>query len=146
METMWVNDELIGTRHPVGTKQTTLEEAAWKWAVRNISKRVVFQLGDLSEDGRTFRVFVSGGGCASDRVYRFEWEAQPPPEITPRCPEIEVQLTGEDGNVFAVMEAVREALRKGGYSVAVVNAYTDEAMAGDYDNLLRVTMRWVEVS
>jgi hypothetical protein len=60
--------------------------------------------------------------------------------------DIQVQLIGKDGNAFAVMGAVQRALRKAGASKEEINQYLKEAMSGDYDNLLRTTMDWVEVA
>ena len=63
-----------------------------------------------------------------------------------KYPEIEVQLTGQDGNAFAIMGAVSTALRKGGVPKEEINEYTSQSMSGDYDNLLRTAMSWVSVS
>jgi hypothetical protein len=63
-----------------------------------------------------------------------------------KYPEIEVQLTGQDGNAFAIMGAVSTALRKGGVPKDEINEYTTQSMSGDYDNLLRTAMEWVSVS
>jgi hypothetical protein len=63
-----------------------------------------------------------------------------------KYPNVHVQLTGTDGNAFAIMGKVADALRRAGVSNDEVVAYRAESMAGDYDNLLRVAMRWVEVS
>lgn len=63
-----------------------------------------------------------------------------------KYPEIEVQLTGEDGNLFAVMGAVIKALRRAGVSNGEIDEFQTEAMSGDYDNLLQTAMRWVDVS
>ncbi len=60
-----------------------------------------------------------------------------------RYPEVEVQLTGTDGNAFAVLGAVQRALRRHGVDPA---PYMTEATEGDYDHLLRTTMQWVSVS
>ena len=60
--------------------------------------------------------------------------------------DIQVQLIGKDGNAFAVMGAVQRALRKAGASKEEINQYLKDAMSGDYDNLLRTTMDWVEVA
>lgn len=60
--------------------------------------------------------------------------------------DLTVQLTGHDGNAFAIMGAVSQALRRAGVDKAEIDTYVDEATAGDYDNLLRVTMRWVNVA
>lgn len=58
---------------------------------------------------------------------------------------ITVQLSGEDGNAFAIMGRVENAIVKAGYSVEVAQEYHEEATSGDYQNLLRVTGKWVEV-
>lgn len=65
---------------------------------------------------------------------------------TPKYPDIEVQLSGEDGNAFAVMGAVTRALRRAGVPTDEVDEFRREAMSGDYDNVLRTAMRWVEVA
>jgi hypothetical protein len=58
---------------------------------------------------------------------------------------VTVKLVGEDGNAFAIMAKVSRALRNAGATRDEVNQYMDESMSGDYDNLLRVAMTWVEV-
>ena len=63
-----------------------------------------------------------------------------------KYPEIEVQLTGQDGNAFAIMGAVSRELRKAGVPKDEINEYTTQSMSGDYDNLLRTAMEWVSVS
>jgi len=62
-----------------------------------------------------------------------------------KYPEIEVQLTGEDGNAFAIMGAVAAGLKRAGVARSEVAQYRAEAMMGDYNNLLRVSMEWVNV-
>ena len=62
-----------------------------------------------------------------------------------RYPEIDVQLTGEDGNAFAVMGAVSKALKRNGVSPEEVDKYMKESMSGDYDELLVTAMNWVNV-
>ena len=63
-----------------------------------------------------------------------------------RYPEVEVQLTGNDGNAFAVLGTVSKALKSSGVEKAEVDQYMAEAMSGDYDHLLQTTMRWVSVA
>jgi hypothetical protein len=63
-----------------------------------------------------------------------------------KYPGIEVQLSGQDGNAFAIMGTVSSALRRAGVSKEERDAYFAEATSGDYDHLLRVTMDWVEVA
>ena len=59
--------------------------------------------------------------------------------------DVTVQLTGNDGNAFAIMGQVRKALRKAGATSAELEEYMTESMSGDYNNLLRVAMKWVDV-
>jgi len=57
---------------------------------------------------------------------------------------IKVKLTGTDGNAFAVMGKVKQALNRGGHP-ELVDEYLKEAMSGDYDHLLATSMQYVEV-
>ena len=58
---------------------------------------------------------------------------------------IVVKLIGTDGNAFAILGKVKQAMRRGGVPQETIDAYLAEAMSGDYDNLLAVTMKYVEV-
>jgi len=60
--------------------------------------------------------------------------------------DVAVQLSGNDGNAFAIMGAVKSALKKSGASASELSEYVSASMSGDYDNLLRTAMEWVEVS
>lgn len=64
----------------------------------------------------------------------------------PKYPEVKVQLTGQDGNAFAILGNVQREMRRAGVSKEERDAYMTEAMDGDYDHLLRVTMSWVTVA
>jgi hypothetical protein len=63
-----------------------------------------------------------------------------------RYPDIHVQLTGHDGNGFAIMGTVSAALRRAGVSSEEIQQYIEESTSGDYDHLLQTAMRWVNVS
>ena len=63
----------------------------------------------------------------------------------PKYPEIVIQLTGENGNAFVILGKVRKALLRGGVKDSEVKKFQEEAMSGDYDNLLQTAMRWVTV-
>jgi hypothetical protein len=60
-------------------------------------------------------------------------------------PDIEVQLAGEDGNAFFIIGRVTKALRRAGVKNDMIKTFTNEAMGGDYDNVLTTAMRWVTV-
>lgn len=61
-------------------------------------------------------------------------------------PEIHVQLSGEDGNAFAILSAVSTALKRGGVPQSECDTFFAEATSGDYDHLIRTAMTWVSVS
>lgn len=63
-----------------------------------------------------------------------------------KYPHIAVQLTGNDGNAFAVLAAVERALRQNNISREEILAFRNEATSGDYDHLLATAMAWVECS
>lgn len=65
--------------------------------------------------------------------------------MTPKHPEIIVTLTGHDGNAFTVLGRCRQAARGAALPEEEIDAFTDEATAGDYDHLLRTAMRWFRV-
>ena len=55
-------------------------------------------------------------------------------------------LTGMDGNAFAVIGAVSEALRRAGVDRQEIEGFVAEATSGDYDHLLRTCMRTVVIN
>ena len=58
-----------------------------------------------------------------------------------KFPHIEVQLTGSDGNAFAIIGKVKRALPSD-----VQAEFMAEATSGDYNNVLATAMRWVNIS
>jgi hypothetical protein len=60
--------------------------------------------------------------------------------------DINVSLIGHDGNAFSIMGAVTKAMRRAGVSREEQDQYFQEATAGDYNELLVTTMKWVNVS
>jgi hypothetical protein len=66
-------------------------------------------------------------------------------ETSVKYPDVFVQLSGRDGNAYAILGAVRSALRRAGVSREEQDAFIEEATAGDYNMLLAVCMSWVEV-
>lgn len=61
-------------------------------------------------------------------------------------PEIQVQVTGEDGNAFAIVSRTARAMGRGGVSMEQVDLFREEATSGDYEHLLAVVQKWVTVS
>jgi hypothetical protein len=67
-----------------------------------------------------------------------------PEDPQPRYPDVQVQLSGEDGNAFAILGRTAGALRAAGVAQEEIDAYFAEATSGDYDHLLQTTIRWVD--
>ena len=63
-----------------------------------------------------------------------------------KYPDIEVELSEQDGNAFAILGRVTKALRRADVPSDEIAAFQKEATAGDYDHLLQTCMRWVDVS
>lgn len=58
---------------------------------------------------------------------------------------INVQLSGEDGNAFMIIGRVRKALKSAGVDSKEIEEFSEQAMSGDYDNVLQTCMQWVNV-
>lgn len=59
--------------------------------------------------------------------------------------DVTVQLTGADGNAFAILGRVQAALRRAGVGDDAIRDFRAEATSGDYDHLLQTAIRWVNV-
>lgn len=51
-----------------------------------------------------------------------------------------IELVGIDGNAFSIMGAISPALKAKGNPPWMIDLFRREAMAGDYDRLIRVAM------
>lgn len=62
-----------------------------------------------------------------------------------KYPNIKVKLVGANGNAFMVVGLVLRALRENKVSDSERKQFQNEAMSGDYDNLIQTCLKWVEV-
>jgi hypothetical protein len=62
-----------------------------------------------------------------------------------KFPHIHVQLVGEDGNAYSILGRVRAAMKRAGCTPEQIDEYTNDAMSGDYDHLLQITLQTVDV-
>jgi hypothetical protein len=70
-------------------------------------------------------------------------------ETSSKYPNVSVQLSGQDGNAFAILAACRKAARRAKVpqiSQEEIELFTAEAMSGDYNHLLATCMAWFDVS
>ena len=58
---------------------------------------------------------------------------------------VKVKLIGQDGNAFFILGSVIKALRKAGYDKDFIQAFQDQATAGDYNHLLATVQKYVIV-
>jgi len=59
--------------------------------------------------------------------------------------DISVKLIGENGNAFNIIGKVRKEMKRNGVPNNEIDLFINEAMSGDYDNLLRTCMKYVNV-
>lgn len=78
-------------------------------------------------------------------LYEFETELADTEDLSTPYTNVTVRLVNTDGNAFALLGRVRQALRRAGYDTAFIEGFTAEAMAGNYDELLATIMRYVNV-
>lgn len=64
----------------------------------------------------------------------------------PKYPNIEVQLTGQDGNAFYIIGTCLQAMRPAGLPQSERDEFQKQATSGDYNNLLATCMEWFDVS
>jgi hypothetical protein len=69
-----------------------------------------------------------------------------PKTTTPKYPNVivEMDISGPDGNAFAIMGRVQAALKKAGATEKELAQYSMDSMSGDYDNLLAAADKWVD--
>ncbi len=60
-------------------------------------------------------------------------------------PMFNIEVVPADGNAFSIMGAVSKAMRRAGASDEVIKKYQEESQSGDYDNLIQVAMRHVNI-
>ena len=60
-------------------------------------------------------------------------------------PEITVKLIGTDGNAFSILAKVVRELKKANLPKSEIDSFTEEATSGDYNQILRTAMQWVNV-
>lgn len=66
--------------------------------------------------------------------------------MEPKYPNVHIQLSGRDGNAFAILGAVLRAMRQEALPEEEIAAFLTEANSGDYVHLLQTVIRWVNAS
>jgi len=60
-----------------------------------------------------------------------------------KYPHVTAKIVGQDGNAMNIMGTVGGAMRRAGIEKAEIDAYYAEAMSGDYDNVIRTSIKYV---
>lgn len=60
-------------------------------------------------------------------------------------PNVVVELVGSNGNAFNIIGLCMKAAKKEGVPPNRLNEFMDEAMASDYNALLRTCMKWFTI-
>jgi hypothetical protein len=136
--------ELVATNDPY-----TRLRPGDRGTVTNVTDRPEPTIDIAWDNGSTLAILPDAG----DRIRLLpSHDPDPPPSSPPkpedshrpRYPEVQVQLSGEDGNAFAILGRTSAALRTAGVAQEEIDAYFAEATSGDYDHLLHTTMAWVD--
>ena len=56
-----------------------------------------------------------------------------------------IKLVGVNGNAYNILGIAKEALMNADADSEYVDQYLEEAMSGDYDHLLQVTMEYADI-
>lgn len=64
----------------------------------------------------------------------------------PLFPQVEVELSDQDGNAFSIIGRTVKAMRRAGVPEKDRQAYVAEATSGDYNHVLQTTIRTVTTS
>ena len=78
-------------------------------------------------------------------LYEVETELADTATLPTPYTNVTVALINTDGNAFALLGKVRQSLRRAKYSAEFIEQFTQDAMAGSYDDLLACIMRYVNV-
>lgn len=66
---------------------------------------------------------------------------------SPKYPDVEVQLSEQDGNVFGIIGRIAKALKRAGYEAWEVKEFEEMMMGSEsYDEALQRAMRTVNVT
>ena len=65
-----------------------------------------------------------------------------PKDENAKYPDIYIQLTGMDGNAFAILGRCIKAMEAKEIDEMIIRKFHRQAKKGDYDHLLRTVVKW----
>jgi len=66
--------------------------------------------------------------------------------MTPRYPQVVVELVGMDGNAYSILGRCTLAAKRAGLSKNEIDEFVAKATSGNYDGLLRTVVEFFEIS
>ena len=61
-----------------------------------------------------------------------------------KYPNIKVKLTGENGNAFFILGRINNIMKRNKLPKTEIDLFMQEAISGDYNNLLSTCMKWFD--
>jgi hypothetical protein len=59
-------------------------------------------------------------------------------------PRVRMRLVGTDGNAFAILGRFKQSARRQGWDSESINAVLEQAMSGDYSNLIYTISQYAD--
>jgi len=66
--------------------------------------------------------------------------------LIPKYPDIQVQLSGNDGNAISIIGLCRKEARAAKLDSTEFEVFVTEALSGNYNHLLQTCMKWFDVN
>ena len=89
---------------------------------------------------------VCANGCPEGSTGQHKFSCEWAGIDGPRYPDVEVPVTGQDGNIFAIMGRVTGALRRAGHADQITYFANHITDAGSYDEALERVDQWVSTT
>jgi hypothetical protein len=64
----------------------------------------------------------------------------------PKYPDLRVPLVGIDSNAFSLLGKATDCMRKYGIERDEIDQFRQQAMSGDFNNLLNTCMEWFTIT
>lgn len=65
--------------------------------------------------------------------------------MTPKYPNITVNIVGRDGNAFSILAECQFKMRKAKVTINEIESFYNTATNGDYDHLLRTVIEYFNI-
>ena len=63
-----------------------------------------------------------------------------------KYPDVEINLSQCDGNVFSILGRCQQEARRQGVEKSEITLFLEEAQAGDYNGAIQTCLRWFNIT